>query len=308
MKVRNEVKAGLFVAATLILFILSIFVIGRERQIFAKQVTYYTSFQDVKGLAEGAPIRLGGITIGRVSVIDFATNMNDPKIHLTLLINDRYAPRIRSDSAVSLETQGLLGDRFLSINAGTSTKTLNPESTLAAKDAGDLTAIYDTAKRLIDKTSSVADDVESIAQQIKAESLPNITEATKSFRNVAKELESGDGILTHLIKDKDGAKTVESLKTSLTKLSDLISGGTSGKGLLYQLFNEESGNKVKEILKSFEEITKNVKAVSTTLADGGGTLGALLVDPSLYNNLVEVTDGAKRSFLLRQAVKSTLKN
>ena len=42
------------------------------------------------------------------------------------------------------------------------------------------------------------------------------------------------------------------------------------------------------------------------LSRGTGTLGALLVDPKLYDNLTEITDGAKRSFLLRQAVRSSL--
>ena len=51
---------------------------------------------------------------------------------------------------------------------------------------------------------------------------------------------------------------------------------------------------------------ENLKTTTDALAHGTGTLGALLVDPKLYDNLVEVTDGAKRSFLLRHAVRSSL--
>ena len=57
----------------------------------------------------------------------------------------------------------------------------------------------------------------------------------------------------------------------------------------------------------FTETADNMRVATEALAKGTGTLGALLVDPQLYDNLVEVTDGAKRSFLLRQAIRSSLK-
>jgi hypothetical protein len=50
-----------------------------------------------------------------------------------------------------------------------------------------------------------------------------------------------------------------------------------------------------------------LRTTSDALASGTGTLGALILDPQLYDNLVEVTDGAKRSFILRQAIRSSLK-
>ena len=118
MKFKNEIKTGIFISVSLLILAALIFVMGRERQIFAKQSEYFSSFSDVKGLAVGAPIRLGGITIGRVSHIGFSTDLNDSLVHVTLLINEDYLERIRQDTVVAIETQGLLGDRFISISSG----------------------------------------------------------------------------------------------------------------------------------------------------------------------------------------------
>jgi len=53
-------------------------------------------------------------------------------------------------------------------------------------------------------------------------------------------------------------------------------------------------------------VLQNLKQASAALAKGSGTLGALLMDSRLYDNLIEVTDDAKRSLILRQAIRSSL--
>jgi hypothetical protein len=65
--------------------------------------------------------------------------------------------------------------------------------------------------------------------------------------------------------------------------------------------------RIEEVLVSLAKTAQNLRTTSDALATGTGTLGALILDPQLYDNLVEVTDGAKRSFILRQAIRSSLK-
>ena len=47
----------------------------------------------------------------------------------------------------------------------------------------------------------------------------------------------------------------------------------------------------------------NLRAVSTRLEAGEGTLGALLADPTIYERLVAILEGAQRSFLLRSLIR-----
>jgi len=48
----------------------------------------------------------------------------------------------------------------------------------------------------------------------------------------------------------------------------------------------------------------NLRALSERLKSGDGTLGALIQDPTVYENLVQFLDGAQRSFLLRALIRS----
>jgi len=64
--------------------------------------------------------------------------------------------------------------------------------------------------------------------------------------------------------------------------------------------------KINEAVANFNAASAALKRASEALANGNGTIGALLVDPSLYDNLVQITDGAKKSTILRYAIKSSL--
>ena len=75
-----------------------------------------------------------------------------------------------------------------------------------------------------------------------------------------------------------------------------------GRKLIYEGTDEP----IDGVAKKISQTVDNIHQACESLAKGSGTLGALLVDSSLYDNLVEVTDGAKRSFILRQAIRSSL--
>ena len=48
----------------------------------------------------------------------------------------------------------------------------------------------------------------------------------------------------------------------------------------------------------------NLKAISEKINTGEGTVGALIADPTVYERLVTILDGAQRSFLLRGMLRS----
>jgi phospholipid/cholesterol/gamma-HCH transport system substrate-binding protein len=132
------------------------------------------------------------------------------------------------------------------------------------------------------------------------------------------EVRSGKGLIHGLVYEKTGSEAVgELFKASRNvsqaseNLSLILQQAREGSGLIHDLLYTEVqpgavAKRIDEILSSFAQTANNVRTASEALSRGTGTLGALLVDPKLYDNLVEVTDGAKRSFLLRQAVRSSL--
>lgn len=299
INLKYEVQAGIFLIACLVLFGISIWSLGRERQLFARQAEFTAAFTNVQGLSEGAPIRLGGIKIGRVDRVSFAPDRHDSKVYVTLLVNDRYLDRLRSDSKAAIQTQGLLGDRFVSISVGTSEEILPPNSLIEANEPKELLEVINSAGDAVSGASEIADSVKKMAQ---------------SIEKITREIETGDGALHALIYDKKGGELIGSLDGAVKKFSKAADSFNSiseevvnGKGMLHSLiYADPSSTDMDGIIQRLNDTVANLEDASNALRSGTGTLGALIYDPALYDNLTEVTDNAKRSFILRQAIRSSL--
>ncbi len=356
MKARNELKAGLFMAVGIFLVAGLILIMGREKQIFARQSKFYATFGDVKGLSTGAPVRLGGIPIGRVSDVGFAKDLSDLRVHVTLLINNSYLDRVRPDSTVTIDTQGLLGDRFVSISPGESAGSIAPGSTLPSTEIADFSKVLVRAQSAVDNTAQITERLNKSLEGLSPDTFTNIAEATHSMAEVFAAIKSEKGFINRLIySEQDGKKLMDSINATSRDLSAIVAEVKSGQGVLHALVYDDSGNRavselitasqsvsrasssladvlnaardgkgllhdlvytdvepgvvgkrVESILVSLSQSASNLKLATDAMVDGTGTLGALLVDPRLYDNLIEITDGAKRSFILRQAVRSSL--
>lgn len=318
MYLRNEFKAGLFVIVALFFLVVSLFAIGREKQLFIKDVNYTTTFRDVKGLSSGAPIRLGGIVIGRVDEIEFAPNSQDPSIIVNLSINKKFTDRLREDSTTSIETHGLLGDRFLNISPGSfspgsSKKILNPGAEIKSTDQGDVGQVFERVTKIVDKVDAVANDLTTISAKLSNEGIPKIVDAASEVSQILKDVRQGNGPLNSLVYGKDGKsilvvieESVKSIKEVVAAVKEITLEVKNGSGLLHQIIYSDTEQTPPATVAQLRDAIGNIKNITDSLVQGNGTLGALLIDPSLYNGLVEITDGAKRSFLLRQVVRQSL--
>ena len=319
MKLRNELKAGIFLSASLFMIAALILIMGRERQIFAKQSEYHVYFKDVKGLSVGAPVRLGGISIGRVAEVAFDRNHKEYKVHVTLLINDKFLDEVKPDSTVLIDTQGLLGDRFISLTPGNLQEAAAPGTQLTSAEIADFGQILLRAQVV----SAIKTENGFIHRLIYNESdgkkmMNSITSTSQDLADIMQEVRAGKGLLHGLVYEQTGQDTVAALfkasrnvSNASENLSLILQQTREGSGLVHDLLYTEVqpgavSKRIEEILSSFAQTGKNFQVASEALSRGTGTLGALLVDPKLYDNLTEITDGAKRSFLLRQAVRSSL--
>jgi phospholipid/cholesterol/gamma-HCH transport system substrate-binding protein len=89
---------------------------------FVAHYRLHAFFAEAEGVATGAPVRLDGVQIGRVERVSLAapSSPQNPSHHidLTLCIDLKYRPLVTTESQASLLTEGLLGDRYVSISRG----------------------------------------------------------------------------------------------------------------------------------------------------------------------------------------------
>lgn len=113
---KNEIWVGIFL---LVALLAAFFICLKAANVTSMRTeptyTVYATFDNIGGLRERSPVRIGGVVVGRVSDISL-----DPKTYLplvTLDIEERYN-QIPDTSSLSIRTSGLLGEQYLALNVG----------------------------------------------------------------------------------------------------------------------------------------------------------------------------------------------
>ena len=112
-----KVKLGLFVAGGLTLFVIAIFLIGKQKNLFNPVFKLTTSFYNVGGLQVGNNIRFSGINVGTVGSI---TLINDTTVQVDMIIKKSVQKFIKTDCQAAIGSEGIVGDRVLIITQGSS--------------------------------------------------------------------------------------------------------------------------------------------------------------------------------------------
>ncbi len=110
----NNVKLGIFVMAGVVFLVFSLYMIGRNRNLFGPSFTISTYFPNINGLVAGNNVRFAGIDVGtvkRVVVID------DTSVLVEMTIDRSMIAHIRENSIASIGTDGLVGNKIVNINS-----------------------------------------------------------------------------------------------------------------------------------------------------------------------------------------------
>ncbi len=197
---KYKIRLGMFVAGGLALFVLTIFIIGKQKNLFNPVFKLTATFYNVSGLQVGNNIRFSGINVGTVDDIII---INDSTVRVDMLIRKEVHQFIKADSKVAIGSEGLIGDRLLVISQGSSDAKLAKEGQeLASTEPVETDAIMASLK-------VTAGNVEIITQQL---------------AEVMVKINSGRGTMGRLIQDTAIAEnlnqTIVNLKTSSKGLDD----------------------------------------------------------------------------------------
>lgn len=290
----NEFRVGIFVAAGLALAMLIIFMLGSESRLFQRQYTIYSNFEDISGLRAGAPVQLAGIKVGYVDGIRIPSDLEQKTITVVMRINKEYMERIRADSTASIETQGLLGDKFIFLTMGSEAQPVIPDKgVVPSKVTTSIFALGDKAGEIMDNISEASKTINEMLQSIqgkKGES--DIKAILTSIKNTMHEIEKGKGLVHALIFDPKGEKIVDDLARTFDAIGNIATEA-----------DEEGAS---GILDNLRHASADLRSILGSVKRGEGTLGKLITDPALYNDLRALFGRANRNVLLRSVVRSTI--
>lgn len=234
-----KVRLGLFVAGGLALFVLAIFIIGKQKNLFDPVFKLTATFYNVSGLQVGNNVRFSGIPVGTVDNIII---INDSTVRVEMLIKKSVQQFIKADCGVAIGSEGLIGDRLLIITQGTADAPL-------AKEGQELVS-----------SEPVETDAIMASLEITAGNAEIITD---QLAEIMIKINSGEGTLGKLIQDSTIAdnlgKTMENLKSS-TKGLDENMDAAKENFLLKGYFNKkekEAARLKKEAEKQEKQREKN---------------------------------------------------
>ncbi len=262
-----KVKLGIFIFIGLIIFVIAIFFIGKQKNLFSPVFKVTTSFYNISGLQVGNNVRFSGINVG---IVDNIMIINDSTVQVDLLIRKDVQEFIKADSQAGIGSSGIIGDRILIITQGSFDAPMAKDGQkILSKEPLETDAIMASL-------NSTAENVEIITLEL-AEIMVNIN--------------SGQGAMGRLISDSTIAEnisqTIGNFKKSSAGLDETI---------------ETTKENVYAFMESLQQTAAKTEIASHQLGEimvrinsGEGTLGRLIQDTTMAGNLDQTLLNLKQS-------------
>jgi phospholipid/cholesterol/gamma-HCH transport system substrate-binding protein len=162
----RSVRLGVFIVAGLAILATGSFLIGDRRLLFSRKVELQTTFTRVAGLTDGAPVRVGGIQKGVVKRLELPSQPSQQVAVLMQLERDTLEV-LRSDSQASIETEGLLGAKYVEVSFGSANGSeLEDGATIAGVPPIEMADVMRKTTTLLDTVATGSVQFAEIAEKI----------------------------------------------------------------------------------------------------------------------------------------------
>jgi phospholipid/cholesterol/gamma-HCH transport system substrate-binding protein len=252
-----KVRLGLFIAGGLTIFVIAIFIIGKQQNLFNPVFKVTTNFFNVSGLQVGNNVRFSGINVGTVDNIRI---INDSTVQVNLLIRKDVQQFIKADSEATISSEGIIGDRVIMITQGSFEADM-------AQDGQHLKSIEPI------ETDAIMANLQSSAV--------NADVITKQLAEIMVNINTGEGVIGRLIQDTIMAENINMTIANLKKSSEGID--ETIEMTRVNLF--EFMEKLQLTVATTETATVALGEIMTKINSGEGTLGMLIQDTTVSNTL-----------------------
>lgn len=296
---------------------------------FSEKPALSVLFAHTGNVVKGAPVKLGGVTVGKVEEIVLEPSRRDKDgdplpVSMALSVNEETFRALHTDAAVTVATVGPLGEPYLELWPGSaSAPQLALGATLRGTDAPrlDIVALrlsnfLESASRVLEENpkalgtlvtgvSSLTQNVDSLIGdnredvRVIAEELSGAAKDLRALAQVARRNFEPGGKADRLL--DDSALTARALRSDVPELS------ADAKRVLGQLavlsgeFNEEDARKLKVAIDRYSAAGEKLEQLATRgdrllaqIEAGEGTLGALQKDAELYNDLKALVEDLRK--------------
>lgn len=288
MKISNETKVGaLTILALALLFIGFNYLKGRD--VFSHSQKIYAVFTDLGSLEKSNEVKINGLPVG--SVYEKKEKDKDVSaIVVTIqLTRDINIPK----NSVAYISSSLVGSSYIVIERGNSTELLQDEDTIMTRLE---TGILGDVKAQLDPTiSSVRNILDSLKRTLSGINQLLDTENRNNLKQTMANLNSASASLNTLLNSESGslARTLQHAESFTAGLKESNQDIRSTLQNTKKLSQQLAEMPLKSTVDSLQTLILSLKSTLQSINSGEGTLGALLQDRSLYDQLQQTVLGAE---------------
>lgn len=279
MRLSREVKTGILAIGAILLLIFG-YTFLKGTNLLEKNREFFVKYQNVEGLAKAAPVTINGLTVGKVQDISFANEKGWLVVKFTIERDIEFS----KNSVARIYSAGLIGGKSLGVfpeydanNIAKSGDTLYGETedsmlSTVTKALGPLEKKVNNTLATVDTLLlNVNDIVDEQTRQNLKEAIANLNNTLNSFSGVSAHL---NNILANNTDKLDHTFTnLDKTAGNLSRLTDSLSQLETGK-----------------LVRELQDVVTRIDKIVANVDNGEGSIGKLLQDETLYNNL----EGASR--------------
>ena len=293
--------------------------------------SFSVDFDFSGNLQTGAPVKISGIKVGKVTDVAFWGGKIDPavnrrvQVRATVWVEDRVKDAIREDAEFFVNTAGVLGEQYLEVTPGSFEKPalaagaivhgVNPPrtdlivarlydfldgvTTLLRDDKQVIRDVLVSGTSLVKTMDAILKENQPEIARLVADVDKFTVEATGLAASVHKGVGSGAQLAATLDNVESLSRSVRGdIDPLLARTKKALDGVTSAAAVL----GPEEKKKVAQALDDLvtigarvDRVTGDLQAMVSDVRKGKGTAGALLVEPQIYEDLKELARDLKRN-------------
>ena len=308
---KRYIAVGAFMIAGVTLFALGIFLVGSRHEAFSRHVMLYTEFADLDGVTKGSKIQVAGMDAGQVTGI-VVPQSPDGHFRVQMKVDEQFHGLIRSDSVVTVDTEGVVGNTFLTIHTGSpSAGIAPPDSVLQSKPPV-------TMSDLLTHGLGIMNDADATLNQVGGKlnlALDRVNGAVGNANDLLIGLKEGRGPAGMLLTDEKIADQIrESMSNVQSTTSNLKQASAGVSSMVVDVQQRQFPQKLDDTVTQIRSASTQANAMmdhlhqSLTQALGPDTNGVTAgqnISQALGNvnvatsNMAEDTEALKHNFFFK---------
>jgi phospholipid/cholesterol/gamma-HCH transport system substrate-binding protein len=282
LKLTKEIKTGLYALLALGMVIWG-FNFLKGRNIFVGRTHFYAVYDNINGILPNSPVLINGMRVGQVKEIDFATDKSG-KIILHIILNNNQLP-IPKNTVAQIYSLDMLGAKGVQLLLGNSTEmAVTGDTLLSSVDSG---ITEEISKQLLPIKSKAENLIVSIDSMVASTRIIFDSKSQNNIRNTIERLNNTVASIDNLMADERDrisaiTKNIESITTNIKKNNDKLANIIKN---LNSISDSLAKAQVASTINNVDRTMRETALIMEKINKGQGSLGLLVNNDSLYNNL-----------------------